>query len=103
MYILRTVKDGREVTLPPCLHFAKKPLDRTHSLGLSPHGGVEVEITFPRSAIDSDIPYPVTVTKNVARIVITLPDDADKVYVMNKDGHTVDMIQYPPAEANRVR
>lgn len=100
MYILRTVKGDQEHTLPPCIHFAKKTLDRAHSLGLSPRGGIEVEATFPGNVNVDDIPFPLERTRRGAvRTLIHLPTDADKVYVMNKDMHTVDSITYPPREA----
>lgn len=91
-YILRKEKDGELFTYPPCRHYATKALDKAASLtdeeGHSLTGGrrgIEVEMTFNGDG-------------GAVHEVIVLPDDADKVYVMNAQGDTIDTIKYPPAK-----
>jgi hypothetical protein len=92
-YRLRKEKDGELFTYPLCTHYATKQLDKAASLaddeGNSLTGGrrgIEVEMTFPAEG------------GGVYHDSIILPDDADKVYVMNAGGDTIDTIKYPPSK-----
>jgi hypothetical protein len=104
MYILRPIlHDGTQVTLPACIHYAQKPLGRTYAIDPVPTPGVEVEVTFAVHVKEEEIPFPTTRSRNgVLRLLLHVPSDVDKIYVMNKDHNTVDSIQYPPKNAASV-